>query len=322
MADPPPGQTPRQSSDDINASLAIATLAADGLALELADPVALFNNNYQANSGKVLSFTPSSLPTDGSSTRSNVRPMPSSTPLSSPRRKRHASSAILASPIRRSALVVASIVATVASNRHMPAAAHDDPSPTTVIDTAFDPPQRKPPPKKKKGSNITMIGHIPKSDFLHWPRETNHFKKNVKLSDTTIKSDLKKKRQWMARHFKWHDNQHVEQGGGQSAGPSLRSRDDDIEDWVLDSDGYNVETTNERRLSRYCMEQIWIQNDRTKLLLLVNVDDDQRMFGGQGATVEQLQSVDRASIWPTILPTQSNHHRVQLQQSCSCWQSI
>ena len=54
--------------------------------------------------------------------------------------------------------------------------------------------------------------------------------------------------------------------------------------------------TNERVLSRYAMEQLWIQHDKTKLLLLVKVDEDEEMFGGKGAAVDEIQNIERTVI--------------------------
>ena len=64
-------------------------------------------------------------------------------------------------------------------------------------------------------------------------------------------------------------------------GPILRSAVEDFDDWVVDHDSYEMNETKERTLSRYAMEQLWIQHDKTKLLLLVKVDDDEEMFGGE-----------------------------------------
>ena len=64
--------------------------------------------------------------------------------------------------------------------------------------------------------------------------------------------------------------------------PILLSAVDNYNDWVVDHDSYVMNQTKERDLSQYAMEQLWVQEDKTKLLLLVKVDEDDDMFGGEG----------------------------------------
>ena len=44
------------------------------------------------------------------------------------------------------------------------------------------------------------------------------------------------------------------------------------------------------------MEQLWVQKETTKLLLLVNVDDDNNVFGGKASRIDSLQNIEHAKI--------------------------
>ena len=99
----------------------------------------------------------------------------------------------------------------------------------------------------------------------------------------------------MNAHFQLWENQ-FQSKNDDVVGPKLRSSTEDIDDWVVDSTGINIETTNQRRLSRYCMEQLWVTEHRTKLLVLINVADDLELYGGIGAAVDKVQRIDRANI--------------------------
>ena len=49
-------------------------------------------------------------------------------------------------------------------------------------------------------------------------------------------------------------------------GPTTRSSVEEVNDWVIDEDAYNLTTTDHRRLSRYPLEQLLISERNTKLL--------------------------------------------------------
>ena len=77
---------------------------------------------------------------------------------------------------------------------------------------------------------------------------------------------------------------------GSSAGRVTRSSavpDDD--DWVVDMDAAECNVTDIRRLDRYCLEQIFVLEEKTKLLLLVSVADDDTVLNGSGEAVSALQ---------------------------------
>ena len=99
----------------------------------------------------------------------------------------------------------------------------------------------------------------------------------------------------MNAHFQLWENQ-WQRKDDDDVGPKLRSSNEDIDDWVIDSEGINIKTTNQRRLSRYCIEQLWITENKTKLLVLIKVADDVDVYGGIGAAVEKVQRIERANI--------------------------
>ena len=99
----------------------------------------------------------------------------------------------------------------------------------------------------------------------------------------------------MNTHFQLWDNQ-WQRKQDDVVGPRLRSSNEDIDDWVIDSAGIKIETTNQRRLSRYCIEQLFVSEHKTKLLVLINVADDLDIYGGIGAAVEKVQRIERAKI--------------------------
>jgi hypothetical protein len=133
---------------------------------------------------------------------------------------------------------------------------------------------------------------IPKTEFLQEFRP--RFSTKNKLTQSLIDKDLKDKRKWINAHFQWWDN--GKNKDDEIVGPRLRSSNEEIDDWVIDSAGINIETTNQRRLSRYCIEQLWVTEYKTKLLVLINVADDLNMYGGLGAAVEKVQRIDRTTI--------------------------
>jgi hypothetical protein len=137
-----------------------------------------------------------------------------------------------------------------------------------------------------------MLGLMPKTEFLQEFRP--RFSTKNKLTQSLIDKDLKDKRKWINAHFQWWDTGKIK--NDEIVGPRLRSSNEKINDGVIDSAGINIETTNQRRLSRYCIEQLWVTEYRTKLLVLINVADDLNMYGGLGAAVKKVQRIDRTNI--------------------------
>ena len=75
-------------------------------------------------------------------------------------------------------------------------------------------------------------------------------------------------------------------------GPTLRSASQEIDDWVVDQDLALGKHTDQRKLDRYPIEQLWVSEEKTRLLLLVNVDDDNNLFNGLGAKMDAIQHMD------------------------------
>ena len=71
---------------------------------------------------------------------------------------------------------------------------------------------------------------------------------------------------------------------------------EEIEDWVVDSDSYDMKRTDQRYLSRHPIEQLWVSPNKTKLLLLVNINDDATIFGGKGNKINSMQNIDQCTI--------------------------
>ena len=68
------------------------------------------------------------------------------------------------------------------------------------------------------------------------------------------------------------------------------------DDWMVDTDAAECRVTDVRRLDRYPLEHIFTLPERTHLLLLIAVDDDDRVFGGKANVVESLQNNGRVSL--------------------------
>ena len=139
-----------------------------------------------------------------------------------------------------------------------------------------------------------MIRIVPKSEFLYFPREHNHYKKRVQISDRNIQSDLRTKRYWMHHHFKapaipydtYQEILHV----------ILRSDNEDIDYWVIDSASYEMTAVKERSLSRYALEQIMVMEDNSKQLLLIHANDNGVFFGGRGKSISDAQNMEETTI--------------------------
>ena len=67
-------------------------------------------------------------------------------------------------------------------------------------------------------------------------------------------------------------------------------------DWVVDTDAATCEVTDVRRLDRYPLEHIFTLASKLRLLLLVAVEDDDRVFAGLEMKVDAMQRNGRISI--------------------------
>ena len=165
---------------------------------------------------------------------------------------------------------------------------------SSPLDGLLDPPPDVDKGKKKESRRV-MLGCIPKTEFLSFCRPIHHRWK-TSYSEKTIQSDLRGKRRSIMFHFNAPNKSNSADTTEDITGPVLRSAVEDFDDWVIDHDSYEMNKTKERTLSRYAMEQLWIQHDKTKLLLLVKVDDDEEMFGGKAAAVDAIQNIERTTI--------------------------
>ena len=58
------------------------------------------------------------------------------------------------------------------------------------------------PSAKPKGStHIAMLGLVPNTEFLKWPRDAHQYRRIRNYSDRRIQSDLRGKRGWILLHF-------------------------------------------------------------------------------------------------------------------------
>ena len=76
------------------------------------------------------------------------------------------------------------------------------------------------------------------------------------------------------------------------SGPITRSDIDIIDEWVTDYNTYEMKWTKECYISQYFLEQLWVTENKTKLLLLVNVDDDHSLFDDKGSKIEKMQEIE------------------------------
>ena len=134
--------------------------------------------------------------------------------------------------------------------------------------------------------SFDMLGLVPRTEFLKWPRENHHHKKITKDSDTEIQSDLKSKRFWILHHF-FTPPQPSTTNEAQ-LGSITRSDIEIIGDWVTYSDTYGMKATTECYISYCPMEQLYVTENKTKLLLLVNVNDYRLLFNGKGSKIDKM----------------------------------
>ena len=232
----------------------------------LMSPHELFAMDYDKNNG---------IPTViGASKRKAVR---GNGAKANPRSKKTRSSSPALSP-RRSVLAAAAVsIASVVNRSVSVNDTRDTPSPNSTIadiyEVAAPPAKSKTPPRR-----VVKIGHVPRSEFWKHPREGHHFKSGNKYTDAQIQSDLLSKRYWLLHHFQVPTASTTDSEDSNSR-PILRSDKEDIEDWIIDSDSFEMNRTHQRSLTRYPLEQLLVSENNTKLLLLVSAEDDKRVFG-------------------------------------------
>jgi len=129
-----------------------------------------------------------------------------------------------------------------------------------------------------------MIGLVPKSTFLTWMRN-KHAKKGA-LSSEAMKAEVRDQCLATLYHFsktgKICTKNSVSPLDARTSLPFTRSSVDDNEDWVQDTEAANCQVTDTQRLSSYSLEYLMTLPTRTRLLLLVCIDDDDKLFALKG----------------------------------------
>ena len=109
-------------------------------------------------------------------------------------------------------------------------------------------------------------------------------------------SSLRGKRHNIMFHFKAPSPKTNATDADDNGGSILGLAIEDYDDWVVDHDSYEMNQTNERYLSHYAMGKLWVKEDKTKLLLIVKVDEDNDMFEGKASKLDSLQNISHAKI--------------------------
>ena len=110
--------------------------------------------------------------------------------------------------------------------------------------------------------------------------------KETNYSDRIIQSYLRSKRWWILYHS--IATQPPSTTDANQLGPIMRSDTEVYDDWVTHSDTSKMKTTKEQNLHRYPLEQLWVTEDKTKLLILVNIDGNYSLFAGKGSKIDKL----------------------------------
>ena len=172
------------------------------------------------------------------------------------------------------------------------------------------PDEPRPPPKKqkkKRASGVAMIGLVPKTGFvMPWRRgivPTN-------MSQVEINKRIEYTRKSTLNHFdlSWDNTRQQNSPEEEATGPTTRSNADE-DDWLVDVDAAECKVTDMRRLDRCPLEHIVTLPEKSSMLLLVKVEDDDNKFGGKAAAVHGVQGLKTRSI--------SNHNYYQLKCTIS-----
>ena len=237
----------------------------------LPTPVALFDRVRNHNTVSIADST-------RSAAKRPASPRAASTMAAmSPLTKRANSSA---SPVRAAIVRVVSVAASIA-NAVVPDTVPFPPQinrsisprstiPSVLVDNSA------PPREKAKGTGSVMYGFVPKTELLPWMRNSQQSK--AKLSDVSMKKEMRQIRQSILYHFSRSSNLQVPGGTNASCGPTTRSSVDDDDDWMVDLDAASCEVTDTRRLNRYPLEQLFTLQARSRLLLLVDANQKDSPF--------------------------------------------
>jgi len=137
---------------------------------------------------------------------------------------------------------------------------------------------------------------VPKTGFVNKLRKARMAKIGTSFTSQDIEKHLRDRRNMMLYHFsrggKIATKKRASEEDDQTAPPVTRSSlADDDNYWVIDLDVAEGKMMDLKRLDRYCLEQLIPLPVRTSLLLLVNVDDDDKLLKGKAAKVHTQQQL-------------------------------
>ena len=113
---------------------------------------------------------------------------------------------------------------------------------------------------KQKGSQtgrFTMIGHVPDNEFAWFSRE-DYLNSKVVYDEATIGKTLRSHHTCWTYWFDRSNKIELDD----DEGPTLRSALQDVDDWVVDHDLVEGKYTDNRKLDRYLIEQLWVSYEK------------------------------------------------------------
>mmetsp|Transcript_28898 Transcript_28898/g.61021 ORF Transcript_28898/g.61021 Transcript_28898/m.61021 type:complete len:390 (-) Transcript_28898:858-2027(-) len=310
------------SPDNVNpATSAIHNVVTqDGPGDDIADPVVLFSQDYDANAndGRL-----SNIPSNSSGSKRPASPRKSAPKVVRlPAKKR---TNVAASPARlvldaaaNAAAAVARAVVTSVNNGSQnilmpPSITRGDPLPTSSMadlpalaqatTTKKKSTARKKPTVTKKNAikttsprGLAMIGLVPKTAFFPWMR--NFLVPKHKITEAEMKTEVNAIRSSIMYHFsksgKCQKHSPIDEIEDSSRRVTRSSVEEDDE-WIVDMDAANCNVTDTRHLSRYALEHIITLPLGTPILLLFDVDDEEE-FSRKGELIESIQQLPRRTI--------------------------
>ena len=131
------------------------------------------------------------------------------------------------------------------------------------------------------------------------------------FSKKEMDKDCRDRRGDMMYHFSRVGKKKTKHSGvglddGSTDRPITRSANDEDEDWTIDMDAANCEVSDIRRLDRYPIEQLLTQTNGSKLLLLVEVGEDNR-----GTEKNKYKKIAQAQNTPRKVISGREYHQVK-----------
>ena len=109
-------------------------------------------------------------------------------------------------------------------------------------------------------------------------------------SPADIERDIRTRRTWVTQNFEKKATTGYANAPPDDPSRVTRSSMDDDDNWILDEAAYTMETTERRRLSRVPLEHVAIAAVKTKFLLLVRADSDDKLLKGKAFRVHEFQA--------------------------------